>query len=231
MRRIAWLIALASLSASPVFAQSDADAGVEAPETEAPETDAPETDAGEAEAPETDAAEAEAPETGAAEAETPETDAAEAESPEEDPEEPAAETGAGAGDEPGPDPDAAEPDASDDDALLSDDDALLSDDDLFPEGGDITDIVESEEDLAIPEVVVEAEAIEDEPPPDTGGSVHRVDEAQLERFNYDNPEAVLQQVPGAYLRFEGGGGLRAKIGVRGVSSERSSRVTLMEDGV
>lgn len=64
-----------------------------------------------------------------------------------------------------------------------------------------------------------------------GGSVGVVDEEVLEEAGYDNPDAVLQQVPGVTVRGEDGYGLRPNIGLRGVSSERSQKVTLMEDGV
>ena len=41
---------------------------------------------------------------------------------------------------------------------------------------------------------------------------------------------VLKQVPGVYSRGEDGFGLRPNIGIRGVSPDRSKKVTLMEDG-
>jgi Fe(3+) dicitrate transport protein len=66
---------------------------------------------------------------------------------------------------------------------------------------------------------------------ETGGSAHVVKEAQLRRFSYDNPEQVLLAVPGVYVRPEDGMGLRPNIGIRGANSDRSKKVTLMEDGV
>jgi Fe(3+) dicitrate transport protein len=63
------------------------------------------------------------------------------------------------------------------------------------------------------------------------GSAHEVDEEKLERFEHDDPQKVLAEVPGVYARTEDGFGLRPNIGLRGASSERSSKVTLMEDGV
>lgn len=65
----------------------------------------------------------------------------------------------------------------------------------------------------------------------TGGSVRLLEEEQLEATNYDDPHSVLGQVPGVYLRTEDGYGLRPNIGLRGVSPERSVKVTLMEDGL
>lgn len=106
-----------------------------------------------------------------------------------------------------------------------------SEGDLFPEEGDLSQLVQSEEDLAIPEVIVRGVAEREAEERETGGAVQRLDEELLERFDYDNPDAVLQQVPGAYVRQEDGYGLRPNIGLRGVSSERSSRITLLEDGV
>lgn len=64
-----------------------------------------------------------------------------------------------------------------------------------------------------------------------GGSVSVIEEEDLERFEYDDPHSILRLVPGVYLREEDGYGLRPNIGIRGVSAERSAKVTLMEDAV
>lgn len=63
------------------------------------------------------------------------------------------------------------------------------------------------------------------------GSAQVVRKDQLERFEYDDPGAVLQQVPGVYLRGEDGIGLRPNIGIRGANPDRSKKLTLMEDGI
>ncbi|MBM66129.1 MAG: hypothetical protein CMH55_07840 [Myxococcales bacterium] len=65
----------------------------------------------------------------------------------------------------------------------------------------------------------------------TSGSVHQVDEEELERFEEDDVHQVLAKVPGVYARDEEGFGLRPNIGLRGASAERSAKVTLMEDGI
>lgn len=54
---------------------------------------------------------------------------------------------------------------------------------------------------------------------------------QLERFSYDDPQSVLMQVPGVYVRGEDGVGLRPNIGIRGTNPDRSKKLTLMEDGI
>ena len=64
-----------------------------------------------------------------------------------------------------------------------------------------------------------------------GGSVHVISEATLEELNYDDPLAILARVPGVNIRQEEGFGLRPNIGLRGASSERSRKITLMEDGM
>ena len=63
------------------------------------------------------------------------------------------------------------------------------------------------------------------------GSAHRVQEKELEEQNYDDVHRVLKQVPGVYVRDEDGLGLRPNIGLRGANSDRSAKITLMEDGV
>lgn len=65
----------------------------------------------------------------------------------------------------------------------------------------------------------------------TSGSAHVVTPKQLERFEADDPHAVLLAVPGVYIRGEDGFGLRPNIGMRGALSDRSKKITLMEDGV
>lgn len=66
---------------------------------------------------------------------------------------------------------------------------------------------------------------------ETSGSAHVVRPKQLEQFEYDDPHQVLMTVPGVYVRGEDGFGLRPNIGMRGALSDRSKKITLMEDGV
>ena len=63
------------------------------------------------------------------------------------------------------------------------------------------------------------------------GSVDTLDEQDMEALEYDDVHSVVRQLPGVYTRTEDGFGLRPNIGIRGVSSDRSKKITLMEDGV
>ncbi|WP_394848609.1 TonB-dependent receptor [Pendulispora brunnea] len=65
----------------------------------------------------------------------------------------------------------------------------------------------------------------------TAGSAHVIKEKRLEVFRYDDPTAIVTQVPGVYARGEDGFGLRPNIGLRGVNPDRSKKVALMEDGI
>jgi Fe(3+) dicitrate transport protein len=65
----------------------------------------------------------------------------------------------------------------------------------------------------------------------TAGSAHAISERDLERFEDDDAHRVLLRVPGVYVRDEDGLGLRPNIGMRGANSDRSKKITLMEDGV
>lgn len=89
------------------------------------------------------------------------------------------------------------------------------------------DAVEDADDLErLQEVEVEAERLIN-----VGGAAQELDEEELERLEYDDPNAILLQVPGVYVRPEEGFGLRPNIGMRGAAAERSKKVTLMEDGI
>lgn len=63
------------------------------------------------------------------------------------------------------------------------------------------------------------------------GSAHVVGGEQLERFEQDDVHKVLRDVPGVYVRQEDGYGLRPNIGMRGTGTERSAKISLLEDGV
>lgn len=63
------------------------------------------------------------------------------------------------------------------------------------------------------------------------GSAVVIGEAELDLFEFDDIHRVLQSVPGVYVREEDGYGLRPNIGLRGATSERSSKIAIMEDGV
>ncbi len=63
------------------------------------------------------------------------------------------------------------------------------------------------------------------------GSAHFLSQAELERYHHSDVHRILRQVPGINLQEEDGFGLRPNIGMRGTGVERSSKITLMEDGV
>jgi Fe(3+) dicitrate transport protein len=65
------------------------------------------------------------------------------------------------------------------------------------------------------------------------GSAHLLDRVDLERQHllFDDAHRLLRQVPGINIQEEEGFGLRVNIGMRGTGSERSSKITVMEDGV
>lgn len=79
---------------------------------------------------------------------------------------------------------------------------------------------------AVDEIVITGEGV-----PVSAGSAQVIGEAELERQEHDDIHRVLGAVPGVYVRGEDGFGLRPNIGLRGANSDRSAKITLMEDGV
>jgi Fe(3+) dicitrate transport protein len=66
---------------------------------------------------------------------------------------------------------------------------------------------------------------------DVPGSAHYLDLETLERQDHSDVHQVLATVPGVSVQEEEGYGLRPNIGMRGSGSERSAKITLLEDGV
>ena len=66
---------------------------------------------------------------------------------------------------------------------------------------------------------------------DLAGSAHYISKKELNSFNSSNVNDILQSIPGVQLQEEDGFGLRPNIGLRGTGSERSSKITIMEDGI
>lgn len=65
------------------------------------------------------------------------------------------------------------------------------------------------------------------------GSAHFLGPQDLEgrKLAFDNVHEVLRRIPGVNVQEEEGYGLRPNIGLRGTGVERSSKITLMEDGI
>lgn len=63
------------------------------------------------------------------------------------------------------------------------------------------------------------------------GSGFYISQEEIANFQYANIDQILRQVPGVYFRGEDGYGLFPNISLRGVDSNRSGKLTMMEDGV
>lgn len=63
------------------------------------------------------------------------------------------------------------------------------------------------------------------------GSATYLGMEELERLGYSDIQRVIRQVPGVSVQVEDGYGLRPNISIRGVATERSGRITLLEDNV
>ena len=63
------------------------------------------------------------------------------------------------------------------------------------------------------------------------GAAHFIGEEEIAKFAQTDVQSILRRVPGVSMQLEDGFGLRPNISIRGVASERSGRITLLEDGV
>jgi len=66
---------------------------------------------------------------------------------------------------------------------------------------------------------------------DIAGSAAFLDVQEIREHSVDDINRILRRVPGVNLREEDGMGLFPNISIRGVDSARSSKVTIMEDGI
>ena len=66
---------------------------------------------------------------------------------------------------------------------------------------------------------------------DLPGSAHYISPKEIGKFNYNDIHRTLRTIPGINIQEEDGFGLRPNIGMRGTGVERSSKITVMEDGI
>ena len=66
---------------------------------------------------------------------------------------------------------------------------------------------------------------------DLAGSGAKISEGDIALHKYSDLNQLMSFVPGVYVREEDGFGLRPNIGIRGATSDRSQKVTILEDGV
>ena len=63
------------------------------------------------------------------------------------------------------------------------------------------------------------------------GAAQYIGEEELAKFVYSDIQRVIRQVPGVSVQVEDGYGLRPNISILGVATERSGRITLLEDNI
>ena len=63
------------------------------------------------------------------------------------------------------------------------------------------------------------------------GSAHFITSKDLNKYHNTNIHQILSKIPGVNLQEEDGYGLRPNIGIRGTGIERTSKITIMEDGI
>ena len=66
---------------------------------------------------------------------------------------------------------------------------------------------------------------------DTAGAANVIAEAKLQQFGYADIQRIIREIPGVSVQVEDGFGLRPNVSIRGTPTERSSRITLLEDNV
>ncbi|MDE0363222.1 MAG: TonB-dependent receptor [Rhodospirillaceae bacterium] len=63
------------------------------------------------------------------------------------------------------------------------------------------------------------------------GAAHVISREDLEQFEYSDIQRMIRKIPGISVQVEDGYGLRPNLSIRGVATERSGRITLLEDNV
>ncbi len=63
------------------------------------------------------------------------------------------------------------------------------------------------------------------------GSAYYISPAEIKKMGYSDINRMLKAVPGVNVYEEDGYGLRPNISLRGTKAERSSKITIMEDGI
>jgi Fe(3+) dicitrate transport protein len=63
------------------------------------------------------------------------------------------------------------------------------------------------------------------------GAAQAITAAELTRYQYTDIQRIIRQLPGVAVQIEDGFGLRPNLSIRGTASDRSGRITLLEDNV
>jgi len=109
---------------------------------------------------------------------------------------------------------------------------------LLPTNANASEDTDSDEEVTSEETSDDPDAASEElivlgdtRAPRMAGSAQTISEEELQEFSRTNIEAVISGTPSVTVRSEDGFGLRPNIGIRGANSDRSAKITLMEDGV